>query len=40
MARANEIAVELEGVSDAQEHYILKNLNTLYNNAVHARDIS
>jgi len=38
MARANEIAVELEGVSDAQEHYILKNLNTLYN-AVHARDI-
>jgi len=38
MTRANEIASELEGVSDAQEHYILKNLTTLYN-AVHARDI-
>ncbi|MFD1572179.1 DUF262 domain-containing protein [Halorubrum sp. ASP1] len=38
MTRANEIADELESISDAEEHYILKNLTTLYN-AVHARDI-
>lgn len=38
MNRANEIAESIDGISDAQEHYILKNLTTLYN-AIHARDI-
>ncbi len=38
MTRANEIGDELDGISDAQEHYILKNITTLYN-AIHARDI-
>jgi len=38
MTRANEIGDKLDGISDAQEHYILKNITTLYN-AIHARDI-
>ena len=38
MTRANEIGEELDEITDAQEHYILKNLTTLYN-AIHARDI-
>ena len=38
MTQANEIGDELDGITDAQEHYILKNLTTLYN-AIHARDI-
>lgn len=38
MTRANEIGDDLSEISDAEEHYILKNLTTLYN-AVHARDI-
>ena len=38
MTRANEIGEELDDISAAEEHYILKNLSALYN-AIHARDI-
>ncbi len=38
MTRANQIEESLNDISDAQGHYILKNLTTLYN-AIHARDI-
>lgn len=38
MTEANDIAAELDGITDAQDGYIIKNLNTLYN-AVHSRDI-
>ena len=38
MNRANEISAEMDGISDAQESYVIKNLTTLYN-AIHARDI-
>ena len=38
MNLANQISAELDGITDAQESYVIKNLTTLYN-AVHARDI-
>lgn len=38
MNRANKIGEGIDGITDAQEHYIFKNLTTLYN-AVHAMDI-
>jgi len=38
MTLANDIGAELPDITDAEEHYILKNLTTLYN-AIHARDI-
>ena len=38
MERANEMGEELNGISAGEEHYIFKNLTTLYN-AIHARDI-
>ncbi|MDG5762133.1 DUF262 domain-containing protein, partial [Natronococcus sp. A-GB1] len=38
MTLADEIGAELDGISDAEEHYIFKNLNSLYN-AIHARDV-
>lgn len=38
MNRANRVSGEIDGITDAQESYVIKNLTTLYN-AVHARDI-
>jgi uncharacterized protein with ParB-like and HNH nuclease domain len=38
MNLANQISAELDGITDAQESYVIKNLTNLYN-AVHARDI-
>lgn len=38
MTRADEIAEDLNGITDGEKHHILKNLTNLYN-AIHARDI-
>ncbi len=38
MTRANEIGEKLDGISAGEEHFILKNLTSLYS-AIHDRDI-